>query len=147
MTDEGSPTPIPPITYVVDPAPPPQEAPSRSRKTFALWTVAVVFLLATAGFVTLWVLERDDHKATVGQLGTARAELDGVKAKVAGLEKRHVDTEGRIKTANDERQKYEADAAAAKPCAEAGRELIATSSDGSDRAIAAAVRLIRARCE
>ncbi|RSM74345.1 hypothetical protein DMH04_40085 [Kibdelosporangium aridum] len=127
--------------------PPPPAEPTRSRKRVVLWAVAVVLLLATAGFVTLWILERGDHKASVDQLTTARADLDGVKAKVAGLEKRHVDTEGRIKIANDERQKLEADAAAAKPCAEAGRELIATSTDGSDRAIAAAVRLIRARCE
>ncbi|MCE7005589.1 hypothetical protein LWC34_22575 [Kibdelosporangium philippinense] len=123
--------------------PQPAQPPPASWKPVALWATAGVFLLATTAFVTLWFLERGDHRATVDQLGTARTELDGTKSRLAVVEKLHADTESSIKKSEEDRQKFEAEAATHKPCAKAGREFLAFRDAQS---VQAAVGLIFVRC-
>lgn len=125
MTDENSPV-------------------QKSRLRRWLLVVVAVFVVATGAFGTLWFIERDNHKTTAGHVGSARTEIQDAGTKLANMEKRHVDVQGRVKKAEQEIQKHEADVAANKPCTDAGHELVTAEEDA---AIRAAVRQMEARCK
>ncbi|RSM74343.1 hypothetical protein DMH04_40075 [Kibdelosporangium aridum] len=125
MTDENSPA-------------------QRSRLTRWSLVVVAVFVVATGAFGALWFIERGNHKTTADHLGTARAEVQDAKTKLANMAKRHIDVQNRVKKAEQEIQKHEADAAANKPCTDAGHELVTAEEDA---AIRAAVRQLEARCK
>ncbi|MFD1051727.1 hypothetical protein ACFQ1S_42315, partial [Kibdelosporangium lantanae] len=87
-----------------------------------------------AALGALWLVERGDHKATEGQLTSARGETDDAKTKLKAAEKRANDADGlnsdlSIKRArlqqdlDDANKKLDDFAKEPTPCADAGRAL------------------------
>jgi hypothetical protein len=62
------------------------QKPRRGKGAIVLIAAAVVFLMAAGAFGTLWILERDDHRATTEQLTGPRAQAAEAKTKLREAE-------------------------------------------------------------
>jgi hypothetical protein len=139
-----------PVLAVGPGAYPPPSAPPKRKATGLLIALVAVFVVATGTFVTLWFVERGDHKSTQGQLSASRADADDNNTKRQVAEKRAHDAENNSVDLLNERDQLQRDLDTANgqiaeltkeptPCANAGRAVNKAARAADDKALKAAI--------
>jgi cytoskeletal protein RodZ len=142
----------PPYGYQLgEPAQPQASLPKPGSKVARIFAALTIVLFVAAGtFGTLWFIERGDHKATSGQLNSARDEVKDNQAKLADANTRLKDADTKVRTAEDKATKADSDRAKAEEavqakndCADAGKALaVAVKASDQKAGEAAATRVL-----
>jgi len=107
-------------------------------------------VVATGTFVTLWFVERGDHKSTQGQLSASRADADDTRTQLQAAQKRASDADALNSDISNKRAKLQQDlddansklgdlAKEPTPCANAGRAVNKAARAADDKALRAAI--------